>query len=159
MKKIIILLVMVLTFGFIGCDGGGGGDDDPYVPPVSRIVNVEIKNVYDNSYDMSGDDSGIYYTTEPTIKVYKNWNINGGLNFPAPDPIITKILSIGESLIKTGINYTGEEWGIYGNPIYISVDPGNGNGVAGWFNCVVGNNYFEIDYDGDFGWFITPSLN
>ena len=42
MKKIIILLVLVLTFGFIGCDNGsGGGDDDPGNTPKTVTFSLE----------------------------------------------------------------------------------------------------------------------
>ena len=45
MKKIIILLVLVLTFGFIGCDNGSGdGDDDVYPSWSDDLMNGATKD-------------------------------------------------------------------------------------------------------------------
>ena len=58
MKKIIILLVLVLTFGLIGCGGGaggGGGDDDPIIIPQTKTVIFNLTVIDDTSFEFTVD--------------------------------------------------------------------------------------------------------
>ena len=141
MKKIIILLVLVLTFGFIGCGGGaggGGGDDDPIIPPVTETgyMEIEILNIpaghdfteiyfFSGGYDLTVLYPGKYFNIS-------NWTKNGNI--------------YRYNITETEFNsVTPPDFGYYNNNFSLVIS-GSDNGFG--FPYSYPTNILKLEYKG-----------
>ena len=124
MKKIIILLVVFLSFRLIGCDNGsGGGGDDPGDTPISKIAKIEITNTL-------MDDSSL------NVDIYVG---GGATSFGGAIPIDTISVPKGET-VPFEWDFKNE---VENNQIY----PGFSFRVQAGGSLGTGSQKFNVSYD------------